>query len=98
MTGPTPTDLICNRLADMTKMHPEQIVRLCHKCNQQVGVYPSGQRALKLFPRMKITCVTCIEMTPRELVEDAFPAGSADEIIQETRESYDVTPERKRVQ
>lgn len=38
--------LICMRLADMKRVHPEQITKRCSKCNEEVGVYPSGQRVL----------------------------------------------------
>lgn len=86
MTG-YPTDLICTRIADMFVMHPEQIERQCHKCGHAVGVYPTGQRAMANYPKMKITCSVCMQMTPLELVTETFPAGSMEEIIREKHES-----------
>lgn len=85
-----PTELICTRLIDMKVMHPDQVTLTCHECGLPVGVYPSGQKALKRYPKMEITCAKCAEMTPQRLVEDAFPAGSIEEIIQETRDSKPV--------
>jgi hypothetical protein len=71
--------LICMRLADMKVTHPEQVTDLCFKCGHEVGIYPSGQRALKRHPRTQIVCVRCAK--PKEF-DLGMPAA-------ETREEYE---------
>ena|SRR5258708_7447289 len=39
--------LICIRLAEMLRVHPDQITEHCPECGEEVGIYPSGQRALR---------------------------------------------------
>ena len=51
--------LIVMRLADMHKVHPDQITSNCVRCNAVVGIYPSGQAALKRDPNMKPVCQVC---------------------------------------
>lgn len=89
-----PTTLVCMRLIDMTRMHPAQDdSHACSRCGHRVGVYPTGQRALEAHPRMKILCVHCA-MADRnldDLPNQTLPAGSIEEIIKESRNSYDVS-------
>jgi hypothetical protein len=54
------------------------------KCGEAVGVYPSGQRALKANPGMAIICTVCAKPQPGD---EGQPAGSWDEIKQELRDS-----------
>lgn len=85
-----PMQLGCTRLADMTMMHPDQVEMECHNCHHKIGVYPSGQRALKRWPKMKPICINCV-MLDRSLVQEFRPAAvSIDELLQETRESKPV--------
>jgi hypothetical protein len=76
--------LVTMRLADMSKMHPHQIERVCSKCSEAVGVYPTGQRALKKHRKMKIICSVCTTYKPGD---KAMPAGPIDKIIQEMHDS-----------
>lgn len=85
-----PAVLVCMRLADMVVVHPAQIEGLCHKCGAIVGIYPTGQRALKTYPKMKITCVQCTLTEKRMAHDEDRPAGSMKEIIQESFESVPV--------
>jgi hypothetical protein len=89
-----PVMLVCMRLCDMHVMHPEQIQELCSKCQHVVGVYPSGQRVMEKYPEMKILCAICASMNVLpggdEVSVECFPAGSIEDIIQETRESLPV--------
>ena len=63
------TDIAVMRLADMWRVHPQQDnSRVCAKCGEQVGIYPSGQEALRRFPAMRIVCVQCIEPHTREVL------------------------------
>ena len=56
-----PDALVAMRLADMTKMHPAQDEsRTCAECGWRVAIYPSGQRALRDFPEMRIMCSRCV--------------------------------------
>ncbi len=82
--------LVAMRLADMNRMHPRQDdSKACSRCGARVGIYPSGQSALKHNPRMPILCQVC---AMRERPEDvlARPAATWDEIAQESRDSFDV--------
>jgi hypothetical protein len=59
------TALICMRHADMTRVHPGQDnTRFCCRCNQRVGIYPSGQRALVRDPSLIIICHVCALKEP----------------------------------
>lgn len=82
-----PQGLVCTRLADMTVMHPLQIEKTCHKCGHTVGVYPSGQDALKRWPNMEITCSVC---DPPWSMKDIRPAASFETIRKEKDESVSV--------
>ena len=56
-----PTPLLVMRLKDMTRVHPDQIEARCSKCNEVVGVYPSGQRLMKEIPDITLVCQVCKE-------------------------------------
>ena len=80
--------LVVMRLIDMRRIHPGQDnTRVCSKCGFQVGIYPSGQAALKANPGAVIICALCA--SPQES-DEAQPAGSWPEIAQEVRDSQDV--------
>ena len=51
--------LITMRLADMQRVHPEQITARCEDCCHEVGIYPSGQNALRTYPDLKVVCQVC---------------------------------------
>lgn len=53
--------LIVMRLSDMHRVHPEMdIARTCSRCRANVGIYPSGQAALRNREyRMVIVCSVC---------------------------------------
>jgi hypothetical protein len=82
------------RVVDMQRIHPHQDnSRFCSKCGERVGIYPSGQRALRVFPGMPIICAVCATKehaaNPDEPVA-IEPAGPLAEIVQESRDSKDV--------
>lgn len=80
--------LVAMRLADMTRMHPRQDdSRSCLKCGERVGIYPSGQAALQRYPGAIVMCVQCAKAEPAGENE---PAGSWEDIRQESRDSFDV--------
>lgn len=54
-----PTELIVVRLKDIIRVHPDQITARCSKCNEEVGVYPSGQNAMKNVPNLVLVCSVC---------------------------------------
>jgi hypothetical protein len=55
-----PIDLVVMRLADMLLVHPQQDnSRVCSRCGDQVGIYPSGQDILARHPDTIITCSAC---------------------------------------
>ena len=73
------------RLKDMWKVHPNQdSSRVCSKCGEAVGIYPSGQRVLQENPQAKIICAPCAKPQPSD---ESYPAGSLDEIRREMRDS-----------
>jgi hypothetical protein len=82
--------LVCMRLVDMHKVHPEQATRACALCREPVGVYPSGQKALRLNQgRIEIVCQVCAvkNLDKRDLNQPAAPFG---EILQEVLDSTPV--------
>lgn len=84
-----PDALVTMRLADMARMHPGQDEsRVCVECGWRVAIYPTGQKALRAFPMMRIVCSRCA-------FKDGDPAlniacAPLEEIAQEARESFDV--------
>lgn len=56
---PTRAELIVMRLADMERVHPEQIVATCSSCGHEVGVYPSGQKIMRKIRGVKLVCQVC---------------------------------------
>ncbi len=85
-----PNALICTRLVDMVKMHPHQDnSRACNRCRQKVGIYPTGQRALRLYPKIEILCISCA-VAEKNVEVVNVPAGTIEEIRQEFRESKPV--------
>ena len=73
--------LITMRLSDMQRVHPEQITGRCVECGHEVGIYPSGQRALKTHPGMKVVCQVC--RPPRKL--SALAPGARLELLQSVK-------------
>ena len=51
--------LIVMRLADMKRVHPNQIVSKCATCGHVVAVYPSGQQVMQQYPDVELTCQVC---------------------------------------
>lgn len=51
--------LITMRLADMVRVHPDQVMMHCADCGHEVGVYPSGQEVLRQHADTKIVCQRC---------------------------------------
>ncbi|MCA1452097.1 hypothetical protein I6F35_02570 [Bradyrhizobium sp. BRP22] len=52
-------ELIVMRLADMIRVHPDQITGRCSKCGEEVGIYPSGQRVMQELPDVELVCQVC---------------------------------------
>jgi hypothetical protein len=84
-----PIRLICMRLIDMHKVHPEQVTKACALCGEPVGVYPSGQKALRENPGAEIICQVCAAKTHDPSDVNA-PAAPFAEIVQEMRDSTPV--------
>lgn len=51
--------LITMRLADMKRVHPRMTTGKCGRCGEVVGIYPSGQEAMKKWGGMEIVCTVC---------------------------------------
>lgn len=54
--------LIVMRLADMERVHPEQITDKCARCGEVVAVYPSGQRIMRetaMLGGVELVCHIC---------------------------------------
>lgn len=80
--------LVAMRLIDMIRMHPRQDnSHVCSKCGERVGIYPSGQNALRHNHGIKIICARCIDIKPDD---DNRPAAPIAEIAQEAKDSFDV--------
>ncbi len=85
-----PVRLVVMRLIDMHKVHPDQVTMACALCAEPVGVYPSGQRALRLAPGpIEVVCQVCAVKNLRPDDEHAL-AGPFEEIAQEVRDSTPV--------
>jgi hypothetical protein len=85
-----PIRLVVMRLVDMHKVHPEQVTRECSFCHEPVGVYPSGQKALRLTPGpVEIICQVCAAQKV-DKNDTAEPAAPVAEIVQEMRDSTPV--------
>jgi hypothetical protein len=84
-------ELLVMRLADMHRVHPEQDnSRVCACCGEQVGIFPSGQRALRFAPTLKIVCNVCAERQPRPVVRISAPGA-----LDEARESVPKDKQRQ---
>jgi len=87
-TRSEPEALVTMRIADMTRMHPRQDdSHVCAECAFPVGIYPSGQEALRKHPTMRVICSHCVE---RLGDFDNVSTGDFETIMQEGRDSYDV--------
>jgi hypothetical protein len=52
--------LLVMRYADMHRVHPQMdISHVCSHCGHQVGIYPSGQRAIQQHQPVTIICHRC---------------------------------------
>ena len=81
-----PGVLVAMRLEDMHVVHPMQDnTRSCVRCRQVVGIYPSGQAALKRWPRLEIQCARCARPTDADVGVPA--ARSREEFLAEKRDS-----------
>jgi hypothetical protein len=86
-----PVRLVTMRLVDMHKVHPQQDnTRVCALCGETVGLYPSGQKALREHPKAKIICQVCAGQIPLNKRDINAPAASWAEIVQEMRDSTSV--------
>ena len=85
-----PVRLVTMRLVDMHKAHPEQVTRQCAFCHEPVGVYPSGQKALREHPEAEIVCQVCVGKK-YDKTGIHKPAAPVAEILQEIRDSHDVS-------
>lgn len=56
--------LIVMRLADMVRVHPDQVTMRCSQCHHEVGVYPSGQAVIKQRPNTTLICQACRDPGP----------------------------------
>jgi hypothetical protein len=83
--------LVVMRLIDMQKMHPQQdSSKVCALCGQPVGIYPSGQAAIKTEPTIEIVCSVCAKRDYDRFEDTAIPASDLKTIAQEIRDSFTV--------
>jgi hypothetical protein len=74
--------LVVMRLADMTRVHPAQDnSRVCSRCGERVGLYPSGQRVLRARPQTQIVCHVCILKDRREGDIGVLAPGALEEFF-----------------
>lgn len=52
-------ELIVMRLADMKRVHPDQITGKCAGCSHDVGIYPSGQAVMRRYEDVRLMCQVC---------------------------------------
>lgn len=75
--------LICMRLADMHRVHPDQIESKCERCGEAVGIYPSGQSVLFRMgsDKVEIVCHVCKDKDQRPVINVMAP-GAEKEVEQ----------------
>jgi hypothetical protein len=57
---PDPPVLIVMRLAEMWRVHPDQIEDVCCRCKHVVGIFPSGQAVINHYDGdVEIVCSHC---------------------------------------
>ena len=76
------TLLIVMRLANMTRVHPDQITATCSVCGHVVAIYPSGQNVMKQYPDIELVCDVC---KPLDSGEDILAPGAELEPSQSVR-------------
>jgi hypothetical protein len=78
---------VTTRLIDMRLVHPQQDnSRVCSKCGERVGLYPSSQRRLRDSPGLRIICFVCAAYEAKPS-DEITTAGSVEDIVQEARDS-----------
>jgi nitrate/TMAO reductase-like tetraheme cytochrome c subunit len=68
-------------LQDMHNVHPQQDnSQFCDRCHERVGIYPSGQKAIKEYGRenVEVVCSRC------EMPDMSTPAPGALEEVAES--------------
>ena len=85
--------LVVMRVAGMSKVHPKtDFTHRCARCQEQVGIYPSGQKLLRDRPNAEIVCDGCAgDTTAIMLAGEALPG-----VRQEAREAVDFDFTKKR--
>lgn len=76
--------LIVMRLADMHRVHPDQVLDKCCKCGETVAIYPSGQLIIehtRITGGVDLVCHVCRD--PNALLVPA--PGSLDEVAESKR-------------
>jgi len=65
------------RHVDMVRVHPKQDnTKTCSICGQRVGIYPSGQAALKRDPSLTVICQVCDARLPHHGPTALAPGAS----------------------
>ena len=59
------------RLDEMLLVHPQMVERRCGQCFERVGIYPSGQMVLGVYPDTVIVCHRCAGAVVGTLVPGA---------------------------
>lgn len=82
MSRPLGPILIVMRYADMTVVHPDMAIDKCARCGHEVGVYPSGQMTMKMYPgTVELVCSVCKPPPPGT----PLAPGALDEPMQSRR-------------
>jgi hypothetical protein len=86
--------LVVMRVARMTKVHPKtDFTHRCGRCQEPVGIFPSGQRLLREQPNAEIVCDGCAGDTTAVLLAGEPLPG----VRQEARESVDFDFTKKKL-
>lgn len=80
--------LIAMRVVNMHRTHPRaNYSHTCARCRAPVGIYPSGQKALRDNPGIEIVCEVCALSDAKGFILAERLPG----VEQERRESVDFT-------
>jgi hypothetical protein len=85
--------LFVMRVDLMTRVHPQaDFSHVCARCGERVGIYPSGQKILRKYPKAEIVCNVCALGVARDeiLLIERLPGAE-----REARESVDFTRKKQ---
>jgi DNA-directed RNA polymerase subunit RPC12/RpoP len=85
--------LIVVRVDHMWRAHPQtDFTRVCARCGERVGIYPSGQQFIRDHLDTEIVCDVCVLRIAQDeiLITEPLPG-----VVREACESVDITKKKQ---